>query len=275
MAPPNPKRPDQTKSLRKGFLAISSRVRESVIYAKADLILAVSGFVANSLTSIYGIPPEKIRIVYNGVDETLFHPRGEVAWLKEKIGLAGRRIILFVGHFGIRKSLGILIEAASSVVKEFPDVAFLLVGGTPKWLGSDSYWAILQEEILSRGLSKNVFLMDRVPHVELPYYYSMSEMVVLPSYGEGFGKVLLEAMACGKPVVATQNGGPREIVRDGVDGFLAPYGCPDDLAEAVTRLLSDQRLAIRMGSAGLRKVAEDFTWRQVAKRIDDVYRELI
>jgi glycosyltransferase involved in cell wall biosynthesis len=214
-------------------------------------------------------------VTYNGVDANLFRPiqDAKVPNLPE---VEGKKIVLYVGHFGLRKGLIYLIKAMARVVKEVPESALVCVGGVPDWLGKGQYWPYLKQVIESNNLEGKVFLIGKVPNSTLPLFYSASAVSVLPSYYEAFPKVVIEAMACGKPVVATKDGGPAEAIVDGVSraGSLVRFGSEGDLADALTAILHDERLAERMGQAGRKRVVTDFTWERVAQRIDSMYREL-
>ncbi len=118
-------------------------------------------------------------------------------------------------------------------------------------------------------------LLDRVPNEKLPSYYSMSSVLVLPSYYEAFPKVLIEAMACERPAISSRMGGTQDSIEDGVNGFLVNFADPDDLARAIVSVLQDEAMARRMGRVGRQRVVRDFTWKAVAGRIDSIYDEVI
>lgn len=260
--------------LKNRFWTAVSVPRRVIAWRHADMLIAISKATARDLTEIYGVPPEKIRVVYNGVDPEIFAPieKSDVA---RRLGLEGKRIVLYVGDFGLRKGLRYLIQAVPKVISEVPDARFLLVGGTPRWLGTDIYWKMLLEQIKRCGVQEHVRLLGSVSHFELPKYYSAAEVFVLPSLHEGLGKVALEAMTCEKPVVATRVGGIPEIVDDGVDGILVPPMDSNGMADAIIDLLSDEKRATAMGRTGRSKVLERFTWKETAKRLVAAYESLV
>jgi len=141
-------------------------------------------------------------------------------------------------------------------------------------LGDTDYWRILNEEIDRADLRGAVTLSEAVSNQELPAYYAFAEMLVLPSYYEAFAKVVLEAMACGKPVIATRTGGLPEAVVDGVTGRLVPYGYVEALASAIVDLMQDQRTMAAMGRTSRSMVEKTFSWHAVADRVNNVYREI-
>ena len=249
--------------------------RERLLWSSADRVLAVSASVKNDLQSTYGIPPDRVDAVYNGVDTTIFRPLDSPELPHRLDKLRGKRIVLYVGHFGLRKGVVFLIRAMKDVVKEVPDAALVCVGGVPKWLGTNEYWGYLQRSIAESGLEDRVVLLDRVPNDQLPIYYSIADAFVLPSYYEAFAKVVIEAMACGKPVVIARGGGPAEAIEQGVNGLLVDYGSKEQISEALITLLQDRGLATKLAQNAVRTVEKRFTWQAVAERISQSYRTVL
>jgi glycosyltransferase involved in cell wall biosynthesis len=226
------------------------------------------------VTQFYGVNPERIRVVYNGVDANLFSP-GEGGPLPPQMAnVEGKRIILFVGHFGLRKGIFFVIRALKRIKAEFPDVHLLCVGGTPAWLGQNEYKRVLRDETQRNGVDDCVTLLDAVKNRELVEFYRHSEVFVLPTYYEAFPKVVVEAMACGKPVVATRTGGIPELVEEGETGFLVPFGSPEAISQKLLLLLGDRDMRASMGRRGRESVERRFTWHAVAERTKSAYDEL-
>jgi glycosyltransferase involved in cell wall biosynthesis len=252
----------------------TSYLREKALWSAADRIAAVSTSVKSDLNKRYGISDDKIRLVYNGVDSELFRPI-ENPEFPEKSAVEGKKVVLYVGHFGLRKGIPFLIQAMKAVTKEVSNSVLVCVGGVPAWLPKRDYWSYLNGLIEQNGLAGKVILLDRVPNEKLPNYYSMSSVLVLPSYYEAFPKVLIEAMACERPAISSRMGGTQDSIEDGVNGYLVNFADPADLARAIVTVLQDEGLARRMGKAGRQKVVRDFTWRAVAARIDSIYGEVL
>ena len=220
-----------------------------------------------------GIPTEKVRVISTPVDLERFENFQANSEQKQlfnhlRPGIGGHKMILMVGRRDEAKGVGTLIAAVNLVHKENPEAGLWLVGG--------GYSA---EEVRKLGLSDEVRLIMTgsagVDAVDLPIYYDLAYMVVLPSTSESFGKVLVEANACGKPVVATATTGAKEIVEDGVNGFLVPIGDSQALAEKTLLLLRNPELAQRMGDNGRRIVREKFgdntakiigLWKELAQK---------
>jgi glycosyltransferase involved in cell wall biosynthesis len=226
------------------------------------------------LKSLYGVDDKRIRVVYLGVDPSVFKRYGDVSFLKERYGLENKRIILFVGHFGLRKGIPFLIRAMPQILREHPNAVLLCVGGTPKWLGTRLYWDYLNNMIRESGVCENVKLVGEIPHHELPYYYSMADVFAFPSLYEAFGKVIAEAMACEAPVVASKVGGIPEIVEHKCNGLLVEPGNVDELAYAINSLLSDSEFAGRLGEKARQTIIEKFTWRHTTENLTKIYSEL-
>ena len=248
-------------------------LRERSLWRTADRVLTVSRTLANDLRESYGVPESRLRVVYNGADTNLFKPDG-ASHPSPFPGLEGKRIVLYVGHFGLRKGIFFLVRAMKLIKKEVPDCHLVCIGGVPEWLGDEDYWGHLQGEIDRNGVRNEVTLMDRVKNTDLPDFYRAAKAFALPSYYETISKVTIEAMACGLPVVATKTGGIPELIDDRRTGILVPYGSVSGLASALTTLLKDENLARRMGAEGRAKVEQNFTWEAVAAKVRSVYQEL-
>ena len=248
-------------------------LRERSLWSSATRVLAVSECLKRDLIVSYGIPESKISVVYNGVDANLFHPIPGTDLPEQLKRLEGKRIILYVGHFGPRKGLIYLIQAMKEISKEVPDSVLVGIGGVPAWLGKVDYWGYLKKAISDLDIQDRVLLLDRVPNSELPKFYSRAGVFVLPSYYEAFAKVVLEAMSCARPSVITREGGPQEAIVDGKNGILIDYGSPKQLASAILRILQDESAARSMGRDARKRIESDFTWTAVAARVNKAYLE--
>lgn len=180
----------------------------------------------------------------------------------------GRPTVLFVGRLERRKGLRYLLEAFARVQAACPEARLLLVGAFGKAEKAPyvaQAWALRLRQVRFIGY---------VPDAELPRYYRAATVFCAPSIGmESFGIVLLEAMAAGVPVVATDIPGYNEVVEDGVQGFLVPPEDPEALAEALLRLLRDPALRARMSAAG-RQRARQYDWDEIARRVVEFYEEV-
>ncbi len=210
--------------------------------------------------------PGTYRLIPNGVDLSLF---GRMDLEPIARFADGRPNILFAGRLEKRKGFNHLLRAFEQVKRAVPAARLIAVGA----------FNAEQSEPFVRWAEENrledVHFVGRVSDEELARYYRTADLVCAPSTGfESFGLVLLEAMAAGCPVVASDIPGYREVVRDGVEGLLVPPGDEGGLAAAVLRLLTDEALRRRLSERG-RVRAGFFSWERVAGQILDYYDELL
>jgi glycosyltransferase involved in cell wall biosynthesis len=233
---------------------------QSVVANRLNGIVTVSKDSARQIYRAFGVPMERIRVVYNGLDASIFRPMPEVP--KE----ANR--IVFVGNVADRKKgIAYLLEALSLLD---PAVHLVIVdGGTPARVST-------QELIERHGLKQRVSITGKVDREELVRLYSSAQVAVLPSLYEGFGFPAAEAMACELPVVATTAGALPEVLGpNGETGLLVPPRDPRALADAIDQLLRDPRRCAVMGRSARRRILEHFTWEKAAEQLVEVYREVI
>jgi phosphatidylinositol alpha-mannosyltransferase len=228
------------------------------VSGRIDAAVAVSGAAAAFLRRVVDLPLE---IVPNGVDVRAFaHPGRPVE------GLPTGPKILWVNRLDPQKGFEIMLRAFDRVASEVVG-AHLLVAGD----GRDR--ALLRS--LPADLRSRILRLGTVAHGDLPRYHAAADVFVSPATGqESFGIVLVEAMAAGVPVVASDIAGYREVIRDGVDGLLVPPGDPNALAAAIRRVLSEPKLAASLSAAG-RARAETFSWDVVAPRLEAVYDRVL
>ena len=228
----------------------------SHFHAKLDARIAVSPAALEFVSQYF---PGDYEVIPNGIDIDMFGPNVEQIQRYRD----GRPNILFVGRYNeSRKGLKYLLRAFSLVRQEFPMARLMVVGpGTPRRF----------EREIDRYELKNVDFIGPVSRQMLPSLYATCDVFCAPSTGrESFGIVLLEAMASGKPVVATNIRGYAAVVRHGIDGLLVERKNPEALAIALVHVLADEALRDRFGQAG-RLRAEEHSWPVVAKRVLETY----
>jgi glycosyltransferase involved in cell wall biosynthesis len=193
-------------------------------------------------------------ITYNGLDSSDFKP------------LPKRRsvvpTVLFVGGLELRKGLEDLLRAMKLVVGRVPN-ARLIVVAKAGFRGTDR-WSKYESMARRLGLTDIIDFHESVDQDTLLGFYSDCDVLALPSKNEGWGLALMEAMACGKPVVATRVGGIPELVENGAQGLLVEAGDVEGIAESITKLLIDPELSAKMGRAGKQRV-KAFSWDSTAK----------
>lgn len=240
---------------------------------RADRILVNSEFLKEEIAKLVPSAASRIDINYLGVNQEQFTSR----WTnmgdqlrREKLrdlGFEGRKIILYVGRLMRMKGVHHLLRALPNIIAKEPEALLIIVGGA--FYGSKRKTAYVRKlHAMGRRLKRHVKFIPYVPHTRIQEWFRIADVVVVPSSNrEAFGLVNVEAMATGVPVVATRAGGMKEIVVDGVTGFLIdPDQVMKELEETVTALLSDEHLRRIMGEASAARVNEMFTWQETASR---------
>lgn len=209
--------------------------------AGASALITVSAALRAALLEL-GAAPEKVTVLRNGVDVHMFVPPSDRRGLRAKLGLA-RPTLISVGHLVERKGHHLVIEA----LRELTDWDLMIVGDGPER-------SRLASVIEQSGLSGRVRLLGGRPHTDLPDLYGAADVLVLASSREGWANVLLESMACGTPVVATNIWGNPEVVRTSAAGVIVERN-PSAIAEGVRRLISKTQ-----DRSATRTYAEQFSW---------------
>ena len=232
---------------------------ESKLLEISDRVTTVSPTVANELRE-YGINPNTVKTVWNGVDEKIFSlaPRT----------VGSERNVLYTGVLRARKGLFDLMKCAKLVNAIFPDVKFKICGTGP-------LLSKLKEQARSDGLQDQIIFLGRVNKQKLIQTYQNATIQVIPSIYEGLPTVLLEAMSCGLPVVATNIGGIREVISSGENGILFSPGSPKEMADAIIKLLNDESLRIKLGSNARETILEKYTWDRISDNFIDIYKSIL
>jgi glycosyltransferase involved in cell wall biosynthesis len=213
----------------------------------------------------------KLWVVHNGVDMSLFEGNG-VGEVRGQLGVSDDQVLVgLVGRMGVGKGHEVFLDAAVRAGKEEENLKFALIGGE---LFTDEG----REEGITRlidayGLSDRIACTGHRPDVER--YIKALDILVLASEREPFGRVLIEAMAAGRSVVATDAGGVQEVVEGGVTALLVPPRDPAAMALAIVRLSRDRNLRERMGKAGRDRVREKFSIENHVSRIQGIYSEIL
>ena len=240
---------------------------------RADAVIAVSDFTKDALTGIMDVPPEKIEVIFNGVDNHRFTPRPKNPVLVERYGLDGKRILVSVGRLVERKGIDHVLKALPAVLQAHPDVHFVVVGDGP-------YRPRLEEIAREEGVEDHVTFAGSVPADTLVDHYALGDLFVMPNRRladgdtEGFGLVFLEANACGKPVIGGRAGGAVEAIQDGVSGLLVDGWSVAEIADAITRVLGDSTLYRKLQDGGL-GLAGASGWDSRARQFRALCRRLV
>lgn len=248
--------------------------------AVADLVVAATPAELADLQWLYELPSAKAAVIPPGVDLVQFHPMNKAA-ARKALGLPKKeRQVLFVGRIEALKGIDTLIRAAHILVSagELSDRPFRVqiiggdVGESLELLGSEM--ARLRKLHADLGLENCVRFLGSRRQRDLPTYYATADVVVMPSYSESFGMVALEAMACGRPVVASRVGGLAYLIQDGITGFHVQEGNAEEMATKLQSLLVDDSMLEQIGLAA-RREAEAYSWQRTAGEIETVYEGLL
>jgi len=278
-----PHRPWKHEQLGLGGYAMSSWI-ERTAYQAADGIIAVSQQMKKDVVELYGVNPEKVRVIYNGIDPDFYQPTPDLS-IVEKRGIDPMRpYILFVGRITRQKGIGQLLSAIPHLD---PNVQVVLCAGAPDTpeIAAEMQGKMTELQAKRPGV---IWIQEMMDHKELRTLYTHALSFVTPSLYEPFGIINLEAMSCGIPVVGSAVGGIPEIIVDGTTGYLVPLKAksatdfepldPDafqhGLADALNRLVHNPELAKTMGIAARKRAVDVFSWKSIAKQTADFYQEL-
>jgi D-inositol-3-phosphate glycosyltransferase len=253
---------------------------EKKVISKANRIIAATLAEKSQLEFLYEAPSSKISVIPPGVDTRHFYPipKDEA---KEVVGVPeDSHTILFVGRIEPLKGIDKLIQAIS-IIQNNGELRccphnLVIIGGEPNAKPEDmnAEMARLQDMVEDLGIENFVIFLGKQDQQLLPYYYSASEIVVMPSHYESFGMVALEAMACGTPVVASQVGGLAFLVRDGETGFVVPGNDVQMLAKRLVELIKDKDLRNKLGNKSA-EYAQLYAWEIISEKMIEVYNQVL
>ncbi|HEY5544269.1 MAG TPA: glycosyltransferase family 4 protein [Candidatus Binatia bacterium] len=235
-----------------------------------DRIIANSAYTA-SLAETKGVSADRISVVPPGVEPECFTAPVDVDATKRLFGLEGRRVILFVGRLARRKGVKEFIqESLPEIVAAVPQACFVIVGANPteSLTHRDDMVTEIAAAASRLNLERHVMLLGSLSDDDVVKLYQTCDLVVLPALAtpddvEGFGIVLLEAAAAGKPVVATRAGGIPDAVEQGKSGVLVDAGDYQALRQATVDLLRDEKKRLMMGAYARQQLREHFTWEKI------------
>lgn len=232
----------------------------------AEAIIAVSQHTKKDLIEQLGVPEGKVHVVYEAANP-LYRPLGEVAFgSPQRVVAIPQPYILFVGTLEPRKNLPALLRAMAQIKGQRASrTPRLVMAGGKGWLYQESLDLVGQ-----LGLTEETLLFGPAAPEELLWLYNRAELLVLPSVYEGFGLPVVEAMACGTPVVVSRTSSLPEVAGDA--GLLVDPADSEALAEAICRVLDDQALREKMRQAGLQQAGR-FSWESTARETLDVYHK--
>jgi len=260
--------------------AIKRRMARA-IFGGAAVLVAISNWTRDLALAVLGDlgldgHGQRLRVIHPGTDPTHFRPGADAVDLRERLGLPdrGTRWLVTVARLQQHKGMDTVIAALPAILARAPDVRYAVAGTGPDR-------ERLEKLAHKLGLGDRVRFLGGVSDRELPALYNLASVYVGASRRaerlgvEGFGIALVEASACGRPVVAGNSGGIPDAVRDGETGFLVPPEEPAAFADAICRLLADPAAAQRMGQNGRRAVETYFNWDRVVRDLREIESQVV
>ncbi len=276
-------RPWKVEQLGNGYFL--SRWIEHHAYNSADGVIAVSQQMREDVIEAYGIDPEKVTVIHNGIDPDFYQPTFDTDLLIEYGINPTIPFVLFVGRITRQKGISQLIEAAHYFDENCQIVLCAGAPDTPE-IAKETEELIAQLKTKRDGV---ILISEMLPREKVKVLYSHARVFACPSLYEPFGIINLEALSCETPVVGSAVGGFPEILTEGETGFLIPLESisrtnfnpknpiefQKNFASKVNLLLNDENLAMQMGKAGRNRVLEKFSWESIAKTTYNYYEKVI
>lgn len=259
---------------RRGIFLASNRVMDlpegplerwinGMVYRRARFVVSNSTTGADSAVRIYGISRNRIDTIPNGIDAARFQHRGDPAPLQVELGLPPEApVVGLVGRITAQKRVDLFLEAARLIHARIPECRFLIVG-------TGDLLDTMRRRSSEMGIDSRVLFTGA--RDDVPALLALLDLLVLCSDFEGQPNAVMEAMAAGRPVIATDLGGCRELVVEGVTGFLIPPGDFQALAARTLQLLELPDRGRSLGEAGLRRITSHFSITGMVKRFQDLF----
>ncbi len=234
----------------------------------ADRFLVNSYAIKENITKHELIPAHKIDVIHNGIDLKPFQNKHDAAMIKNKLGINhGESVVGIVANLNRKvKRVDLFIHAAKNVLRENRDVSFIIVG-------DGHLRCVLESQAENSGLKDKIYFVGQKEDVKP--YLSIFDIGVICSDSEGFSNSILEYMASAIPVIATDVGGNKEVIEDGVNGFLVPPGNYKAMADKICNILQDRKTYIQMSKNARSLINREYDWSIKIKEIQSYYTELI
>jgi len=233
----------------------------------SDRLITISEFSRSQLLAVTNLSPKRVVIIPPGVREAHFN---NLSFQETQIStdVLGNHVILFIGNLISRKNLSFLISLFPEILLKIPNTC-LVIGGDGVERNK------LERHAADLGIDQAIYFTGFLSEDEKMQWLSICDVFVSPSKLEGFGMNVAEAMAHGKPVVASLAGSLPEVVENGVTGYVVPLTDQKSFVDAIVSLLRDQELRVRMGKAGQQRVRDNFRWNLTVQKTKNVLETLI
>lgn len=248
-------------------LRLERRIVNKILLKVTDKIVAVSESIRKDIIKYDGIDSSKILVIPNGIDTERFKPKGNFADIRKEFSIKESDIVVgFVGRVVPAKGLEYLIDALPFLKKEFKNIKLLITG-------EGSTMERLKKKAKENNVHDSIIFTGK--RRDIPDILSCTDIFVMPSVAEGLPNALLEAMAMGKPIVATEVGGIPEVIKNGHSGLLVPPRNPEALATAIKDLISNDQLAAKMGQVARHIVLDNFSIWSIAQKWQTLYLSIL
>lgn len=242
------------------FNGLFSRKIKKIILKNIDYIIAVSFDLKNQINL-----PDKTTVISPGLNLKKFKPAPPSPQLKQQLNITNK-CLLFVGRLVPSKGVEYLIKALVPVSKVYPDLKLLIIGDGPEA-------ARLKKLTLKLNLKNNIKFLGSQNNQDLPTYYNLADIFIGPSLQEGFGIVFLEALACGTPIIASEVGGIKDIIKANQNGLLIKPADWKELAQKIIELLADKGKSTKLSQTG-QKFVQQFSWENNLKKHLQIYQKI-
>jgi phosphatidylinositol alpha-1,6-mannosyltransferase len=240
-----------------------------VVLRNARFIITNSEFTSQEVLK-FDVRAQRVIKITPGTNTERFRPGLDVANLKERFCLEGKKVLLTVARLARRKGIDSVISVLPRVIAQVPNLVYLIVGS-----GKDADY--LRNLVREKSLKEHVIFVGAVTEEELPLYYNACDIYVMPNRKtegqevfEGFGISFIEANACAKPVIGGTSGGVEDAVLDGQTGLLVDSNNKALLADSIIRLAKDKEYANELGNNGRQRVEDEFRWGQRAQKMKEI-----
>ncbi len=235
------------------------------ILKRADSVRVVSERVKKKVLKL-GVSDERIYKIPVFINTENFTSKSTLT-VREKFSNFND-IVLFVGRLSDEKNVNCLLQAADLVLEQFPDTLFLIVGDGPERKNLENFATELEIE-------KNVIFEGAIEHKKIPLYYNSCDMFVLPSKREGRSIAIVEALACGKPVISTNISGAEDVILNGENGFIVSIDDSQAMADRISSLVADPQRRDRMGKKGKAGVIETQDIKKNSYKLKEMYEKVV
>lgn len=249
--------------------SLDIRKIKNYLLAYSDRIITVSNITRRPIEAFPKIF-KKTTTVYNGVDIKQFNPNIRAEKTRKELNIKQEETVIgMIGQLYPDKGQKIFIKAAEKVLKKYPRTRFLIVGGAKK----ERYKTQLKDLVGKLALEDKIIFTGKIE--DIPQILASLDIFVLPSLNEGFSRVIIEAMACAKPVIATSVGGNSEAVIDGITGFIIPIKSPGILAQKIIELIENKDKIVQIGQKGRERVVNNFSLTHYVTNMEQIYDEFL